>query len=298
MISIIIPQRNSLDSLPRLINSIPEREDIEVIVVDNTPVPISKNEINVNRDFILLHSSPERCAGGARNVGIEASHGEWLIFADADDFFEMGAFDTFLKYANSDSDLIYFLAKGVYDDTLEQTDRGYMITRFVSDFRKGKIDETEARLSVLVPWAKMVRRALVDKYFIRFDEVLAANDVMFSTECAYYSNKFQAVEQVVYVVTTRRGSLANRRDLEILRSRYHVALRRNQFVKSHGFSDRQGSVMYHLFHAAGFSISIFLSFLGLAIKYRQNIFIGWRNWITTFLYWKNKDRENKKYVTK
>ena len=54
--SIIIPHYNSLDSLPRLLNSIPEREDIEVIVVDNSQERISKEDVKSTRTFNLLYS--------------------------------------------------------------------------------------------------------------------------------------------------------------------------------------------------------------------------------------------------
>ena len=40
-ISIIIPQRNSIQTLRRLFDSIPNKETIEIIVVDNSPEPIT-----------------------------------------------------------------------------------------------------------------------------------------------------------------------------------------------------------------------------------------------------------------
>ena len=62
--SVIIPQRNSLETLPRLFNSIPQRDNVEIILVDNTPTPITKADILIDRDYKLCWSHPDRCAGG------------------------------------------------------------------------------------------------------------------------------------------------------------------------------------------------------------------------------------------
>ena len=43
--SIIIPQRKSLDSLPRLFKSIPVSDKIEVLLIDNSPEPISGKDV-------------------------------------------------------------------------------------------------------------------------------------------------------------------------------------------------------------------------------------------------------------
>ena len=89
--SIIIPHRDSVQYLPKLFSSIPDSDGIEIIIVDNSPEPISKDSIGVDREFQLLYSSPSRGAGGARNVGVENAHGKWLLFLDADDYFAEGA---------------------------------------------------------------------------------------------------------------------------------------------------------------------------------------------------------------
>lgn len=295
-ISVIIPQRDSLDTLPRLLNSIPQRDDIEVILIDNSAKKISKDLIGSNRDFRLLYSDPKRFAGGARNVGIEASCGEWLIFADADDFFTHRAFDVFLEYIKSPHDLLYFKAKGVYDDTLEPTDRGVMWSTIVEDYKAKRINDKLARLLFLVPWAKMVKRELIDSRNIRFDEVIAANDVMFSTLCGFYSTSFNVVNTEVYYVTTRKGSLANRRSLEVLRSRYLVSLRRNDFLRIHGYGEMQSSVMYYVYNSISFGPKVFVKFIYTAFLFRQNLFIGWRNWFRTYKYCKNSDKKNEKYL--
>ena len=295
--SVIIPHYNSLDSLPRLLDSIPVNDDIEVIVVDNSIDKISINDVKSSRPFSLLYSANSRFAGGARNVGLDVARGEWLIFADADDYFTPEAFDIFSLFVNSDKDLVYFKVKSVYDDTLLSSDRDAMWNKVIDDFNNGISNEISTRLSYVVPWGKMIKRDLVFSNNIRFDEVVAANDVMFSTKVAMIARNFDVSNESVYIVTTRAGSLANRRDFEVVKSRYLVAIRRNIYLRENGHRNEEGSIMYYLYSALKFGIVPFLNFCWIAIKCKQNPFIGYKNWFKTFRKNRKESKVNKKYIT-
>lgn len=296
--SIIIPHRNSVDTLIRLLRSIPDDDRIETIVVDNSDSPLRKADLTKDKKFILKHSDPKRFAGGARNEGLTCATGEWLVFADADDFFTPSAFDVFFNYASSEYDLIYFKVNSVYDDTLKPSNRNKMWCDYIDDYLSGKTDELECRLSYLVPWGKMIRRELVESNNILFDEVIAANDAMFSTRVAYSSRSFSVSTECVYTVTTRKGSLANSRNLEVLQSRYLVTIRRNLFLKEKGLAERQASIMVYLYKSLGFGIKTFSKFLFVAIKNKQNIFRGYRNWLKTLWKISTDDKEKKEYLVR
>ena len=57
-------------------------------------------------DKILLKEN--RTAGGARNEGIKIAKGKWVIFADADDYFEPNAFSSFDKFLTQNMTLYIF----------------------------------------------------------------------------------------------------------------------------------------------------------------------------------------------
>lgn len=296
--TIIIPQRNSLDSLPRLLNSIPANPSIQVVIVDNSENPIKKNDVKSERLFELYYSTPNRFAGGARNVALEHAKGEWIIFSDADDFFTEKAFDVFYSHLNDDKDLIYFKSESVYDDTLEPSDRHLLFNSYIDKFISGEYTELDCKLAYLVPWGKMVRKSLIDEHNIRFDEVLAANDINFSTKVGFYSQKFAIDENAVYVITTRKASLANRLDLPVIQSRFRSTIRRNIFLKEVGLSYKRGSVMVYLYQSYKFGVFVLLSFVWEAIKNRQNLFLGMSNWLSTYRVMKRNQSINKKYISK
>lgn len=297
-VSIIIPHRDSLDTINRLLSSIPCDKRFEVIVVDNSNNQIERNSIKWDGDLILLFSDQKRFAGGARNEGLKVAQGEWLIFADADDFFEARAFEIFESYLDSKYDLIYFGCNSVFDDTLKPSDRHIMFQGIVDSYSYGEQSEILTRLYHVVPWAKMIRRSLVNEHHIIFDEVIAANDVMFATQVGYYAKSFHVDQRPVYVVTVRRGSLANRWNYDTLLSRYLVGLRRNQFLKQKGLSKYQVSVMVYLHKAFKMGLAVFLRFIKIGIQYKQNLFVGYKNWLKTKKLVAEKEDKTKKYIVK
>ena len=295
--SIIIPQRNSLHTLPRLFASIPMRDDIEILLVDNTPTPITKEEIGIDREYILLWSAPERHAGGARNIGIENAKGYWLIFSDADDFFTKDAFEIFDLKRKSGTDMIYFCAQGIYPQTGEKSNKADQYTNLVKGFLTDPTKENSLRLSFHVPWAKMVKKSFVDKHHIRYDEVVANNDDYFALLSGYFAKTVEAVDKIVYYYSVTNGSIMCRREKEVMKARLEVILRCNKFKKEHGLGKYQGSVAYFFAEASKSGFKTVLEFLFLIIKYRQNPFIGWLNWVGTKKLIKENEQKDKKYIT-
>lgn len=112
LLSIVIPHYNTPDSLMKLINSIPATNEIEVIVVDdNSSVDLSGCRKFIDKRenvHLYMNDSGTKGAGASRNVGLRHVQGEWLLFADADDFFLDGFYDKAAPYLHSDYDMIYF----------------------------------------------------------------------------------------------------------------------------------------------------------------------------------------------
>jgi len=293
--SVIVPVwRGAIKFLPKLFDSIPKKDGIEIIVVDNSKEPVSRDEIKSNREIVFFHSAPERHAGGSRNDGMAVAKGKWLLFADADDFFTPDAFDIYYSYLNTDNEIIYTGMGGIYADTGEYADRGDYYARLVHLYISGSITELDLRLSFTSPCCKMISHALVERENLRYDEVRASNDAFFSLTSGYFARKVNAVDKITYIATVNRGSLTRRRDYDVIKSRLLVALRCNQFKKKHGLSGRQGSVMNYLYFGRKFGILKMLELIGLLLKYHQNPFVGWKNWIRTFKKVNNpSDLENK-----
>ena len=110
--SIIIPHKNIPSLLQRCLDSIPKRDDLQVIIVDDNSDPSivdfdhfpGLGQVNTEVYF----DKTDRGAGKARNVGLDHVQGEWVLFADADDCFEDGITYVLEQLKNTAEDLIYF----------------------------------------------------------------------------------------------------------------------------------------------------------------------------------------------
>lgn len=235
--TVIIPFRNFDEMLVKACASIPLREDIQVIIVDNGVEPVGKSCLDRlnNPQIMYLTSSPTKGAGCARNVGLEKAKGKYLLFLDADDYFLDSAFDSFDKELDSGCDIIYFNATSIRlsDGAISQRHLGIdtLIKRSLNSQ-----DYDCLRYQFINPVCKMISRKLVAYRNIKFQEVPAGNDQMFSTWTGHYAHEIKAVDKIVYVITEGESntSLTTTKSLKNQRSRFEVALCHYQFVRSVG----------------------------------------------------------------
>lgn len=214
LLTIIIPNRNILDLLERCLSSLPRRDDIQIIVVDDAS-DISEEERmsypGVGDPHVnVIFTKEARGAGYARNVALEHAEGKWLMFVDSDDFLLEGALDLIDRYMGSDSDIVFFGIESRYSDTLEPAWRGEKFEEAFSRYseRDGQLEKF-LRYGYTEPWGKLIRRSLVIDNAIRFDESLVANDYMFSVKTGYHASSVEFCREPLVCITVRSGSLCN-----------------------------------------------------------------------------------------
>lgn len=277
--SVIIPFKGSLRLLERLLDTIPEQEEIEVLIVDNngTIGRLASDYFAARANLHLLYSDPLKGAGHARNIGLQVAKGEWILFADADDFFHPGAFEIFYSCRNSPADIIYFCADSCYSDSLRPAQRGERVTELVTGYNEKKYkSELRLRYKFLIPSCKMIKRKFIEYYRIRFEEIQVANDVYFSVVAGFWAKKIQAVPRVVYCLTVAPGSLTTLQSKEFLRIKYTTRLKSNVFLKQQGFSEYRLILIFHILKALKYGWRTVQEFCNLAHEKGMSIWVGWK----------------------
>lgn len=236
--SIIIPHFNDFERLKKLVSTIPIRSDIEIIIVDDNSDMLPNASTFPGREIqVILNFSGVQSAGACRNIGLKKARGKWLIFADADDFFTQDAFQVIDDNASEVYDIIYFSPTSIVCDTGLISVRHLVYKDLVNRF----IVSGDAKINYWhhVPWSKLISRNFVNQYSIYFEETLAANDVMFSLKIGLKAKKINAIDEEIYCVTQSAGSLTSIKNIEVIRCRYEVIIRRNLLLFKSGLKFHQ-----------------------------------------------------------
>ena len=248
--SIIIPHKGIPDLLMRCLRSIPVSEDIQVIVVDDNSADADtylERFPELSRPYLeFIRTKTGGGAGYARNVGLDRAKGKWLLFADADDFYVDEMYDIITTYAESDADVIYFQKRAVYSDNLNcKSSRSGYIDKIMDIYLKTG-DEVPVRTRYNVPWGKMIKKSLVENHHIRFEEIKYSNDILFSVHVGCLAKKIEAIDTVLYVVTSHEGSATYEfcKKPDELRIRAGAAFRYDSFLFQHNMSQGREIVSY------------------------------------------------------
>lgn len=216
-------------------------------------------------------------AGGARNVGLSLAEGKWLVFADSDDFFTKEAFSIFDDYKDSDYDIVFFGHSACYSDNLEPTTRLGDRTKYLEEFVKTHSERSEKQLRYRnpSPTSKMILNSFIKEKDLKYEEIRASNDSMFSLLSGYYATTIAGDNRIVYCSTIRRGSLTQTKNRENTYCRYAEMIREYVFFREHHLEDMYPWVTSYVFHSlTDFGFQEFRKYLKLARENHVNIWLG------------------------
>ena len=240
--SIIIPHKNVPTLLERCLTSIPERDDTEIIIVDDNSDPkiVDFNYFpgSGRKNTRCFFIKDNRGAGYARNVGIENATGKWLLFADADDFYTNNI--TFLldKYKDDVcTDIVYLNAQSFFEKDGKTTPQPF--SKYFARYAKNKFySEKVMRYNIWTPWSRMVKRDIVLQNNIKYEEIPVGNDRMFCLYCSAFAKTISIESSIIYnYFVPLKGSVtyAYSVNLDNIRQRLELQYRVNLFYRKVNF---------------------------------------------------------------
>lgn len=276
--SVIIPYRDTYNLLIKAVDSIPDREDIQIIIVDNNVVPLESDAVPRKRyaHVLFLTSDSQAGAGHARNVGLASATGKFILFLDADDYFVPDAFNHFDRYIEKGFEIVFFSA-----DSIKLTDglpskRHLMLDSLVKEYvNSGK--EEPLRYLFENPYCKLYSLSFLREHNLRFEEVVCSNDTLFSIMSGHLATRIYAEDYPVYVITesSSGNSLTSRSKTKDF-VRFTVSIRRNQYLQSVGKIQYARRLMPSLIKSfLYYGIYEGIRYLKYAKQSKANLFIGY-----------------------
>ena len=287
--TVIIPHKNCQDLLQRALDSVPEKDDIQVIIVDDNSDP-GKVDFNnfpgLNRpNTIVVFDKSGKGAGRARNIGLSKieNNTKWVTFLDSDDFFVENADAIFEKYINNTNDLIVFHCDSVYSDTLKPANRH---VEWNKKLLKAKKEPELVRFKLDGPVAKFISYNVIKSNSLKFEEIRVGNDAMFSLQVGICSNTVEVSDSLLYVMSVRENSLTKQNDFTSLLIRYEGGIRQNFLLKEVGKMRYRVNMFYWAYCFLPCGIGVFLKYFFKAftdtypqfiLSYLYKCFVGFLN---------------------
>ncbi len=188
-ISVIVPVYNAAETLSSCLDSILAStfRNIEVICVndgstDASGVLLEKYARQDRR--IMVVSQKNQGGGAARNTGMTAARGEYLIFWDADDFFEPSALLELSEICDRDKLDICIFKGWIYNHDTQTSVVWEALIKpehlpAKSPFSGQDIPDHLFQITTPQPWNKIFRREAVKSWGIFYQAIKKADDLRF-----------------------------------------------------------------------------------------------------------------------
>ena len=212
-LSIIVPVYNTEDYVAKCLDSLiePGLGDYEIIAVNDGSTDSSREIIGKFAekydDLVKVVDTPNGGLGHARNVGTEASKGEYLLFVDSDDYLSEHAVREILPLLEQGFDIAVF-------DFVHVDESGKVTAEFAGCERSEAFRLEEFPEYLFSPHNavnKIWRRSLFTDYGISFPGRLWYEDLATTPKLVLHAESILPVHRPWYCYLQRQGSITNNR---------------------------------------------------------------------------------------
>ena len=207
-ISVIIPIYNAGEYLTRAIGDLLKQSftDFELICVDDGSTDNSRQILNSfarKDDRVRIITRHNGGPSVARNDGLEEAKGDYIIFLDADDFYEKDLLASLYEVAERDSLDIAVAKFDIYNDShnkystpLEEPHSGIFVPGGVTS--KNEYPDFILSSTTGYVWNKLFRAEFVKNMALAFDpELYVFEDVLFVCSALSLAERVGRIESVL-----------------------------------------------------------------------------------------------------
>lgn len=221
-------------------DSIPHRDDLRIIVVDDNSDP---SIVDFNHfpgkdryDVEIVFDKVGGGAGHARNIALRHSSAEKIVNADCDDFFTYCFSDVLDEYSEDDSDILFLNVCSIMESTYLHSNRCAYKNKLID----GYLHKDKEKYDLLLrydegsPCSKIIKKSFLDEHGITFEEVPIHDDVKFSYKAGHYAKQIKVDERAIYCITQTPTSISFSLTDEKYLTRMRVIGERDKFVRDLG----------------------------------------------------------------
>lgn len=241
-LSIVIPHKNSVPTLWKLLDSIEqEAKLVDVYVVDDHSnqehSELLEEVVNFykksTQNVYHFLKNEGRYAGIARNTALKRVASEWVLFADADDWFMPCWFDEVAFYFDSKLDVVYFAPTSINLANEKLGKRHFFYEEMVQNHLLGnEAADKRIRSQYVAPHGKLIRLDLIKEREISFGDEFIGEDRLFSIKVGLYAKDIGSSLKPIYCITEGTQSLTGHITLEKLKTRARGLLKDRQFLQA------------------------------------------------------------------
>lgn len=211
-VSIVIPTYNNAATLERCLDSVLLQQipDMEIIVVDDASTDKTPEIISnyVQRYPQIIHSirfSENKGSGPARNAGMDISTGDYLTFVDSDDMLAEDFITTALRVMEEEqADIVACDMVVVHENPWKENLWGVEPGSWSG--KKSLENFLFKKTGCYATYAKLYRTRFIHRYSIKYGPTRIHQDIFFSVQAFYHSQKTIVIPNVGYYRYIRSNS--------------------------------------------------------------------------------------------
>lgn len=214
LVSVIIAAYNCDKYINQCIDSLLNQsfKNFEIIVVDDGSTDRTYsilNEYKTKNKNLYIYRQKNKYAGVARNNGLSRAKGEYVLFLDADDFFEPNMLMLAYQRAKSvDADIVVFKGREYNDVTKEFKNCRFPLSPELfpnkAVISAGEFGEKLFQANSCIAWNKLISKKFIDKVGLKFSSTKSSNDTVFIYTLLSLAKRITLVNEIL--VNYRTGN--------------------------------------------------------------------------------------------